>query len=181
VSRGKSSGKATVNATYFVNDRMMARVKAKLTEQAKRVKQHDVRVGINEADGAQKIIKYTGEEGEATVAYVALAHEFGAGVPMRSWFRTWFDRNTERNRKQMKAAMQAEMRGDTTAVELLATRWAYEMRAWITTSEAGLAPLADSTKRQRKRMGLSEDPPLFAIGQIVACIRAEVDGKTVTM
>jgi hypothetical protein len=55
------------------------------------------------------------------------------------------------------------------------------MRAWITTSEAGLAPLADSTKRQRRNAGLSEDPPLFAIGQIVACIRAEVDGKMVSM
>lgn len=170
-----------VNATYFVNQQALARVKARMEAKARRAKasQHDVRVGINQEDGGKPIIKYTGEEGTATLGYVALAHEFGAGVPMRSWFRSWFDAHAERCRRQMRTAMQAERQGNTTAVEVLAVSWAHSMRAWITTSEAGLRGLKDSTKRQRERAGLSAEPPLFAIGQIVAAIRAMVDGKVV--
>lgn len=173
--------KPIVNTTYFVNKQALARVRGKLAAKAKRAKmtKHDVNVGINADDGAKPVIKYTGEEGEQTLAYVALAHEFGAGVPMRSWFRTWFDANAERNRRQMKAAMKAEQQGNTQAVTLLAIQWASEMRARITSDNASLRPLADSTKRQRKRAGLTEGPPLFAVGQIVEAIRAMVDGKVV--
>jgi hypothetical protein len=173
--------KPTVATTYFVNKQAIARVQAKLRAKAKQAKaqKHDVRVGINQADGSKRIIKYTGEEGAPTLAYVALAHEFGAGVPMRSWFRTWFDANAERNRRQMAAAMREEARGNTQAVPLLAIRWASEMRLRITSDDAGLRPLADSTQRQRKRAGLAEGPPLFAIGQIVEAIRAMVDDKVV--
>jgi hypothetical protein len=170
-----------VSASYKINKGALARVKGKLQAKTKamRVLQHDVKVGINSDNGSKKIIKYTGEEGEETLAYVALAHEFGAGVPMRSWFRTWFDTNAERNRKQMATALRAEAKGDSQAVILLAIRWAYEMRARISTSSADFRPLAPSTKRQRIRAGLAEGPPLHAIGQIVEAIRAIVDDKVV--
>lgn len=171
--------KPLVSASYKIDRGALARVKAKVREQGKRVRAHSAQVGINPADGEKPIIKYTGEEGDKTLAYVALAHEFGAGVPMRSWFRSWFDQNAERNRRQMAAAMRAEMKGDTQAVNLLAIRWAAEMRARISTDSADLRPLADSTKRQRKRAGLAEGPPLMAIGQIVEAIRAMVDGAVV--
>lgn len=168
-----------VSTTYMVNRSVIARVKARLHLKGKQTQEHDVRVGIHAQDGAQPIIKYTGEEGKQTLAYVALAHEYGAGVPMRSWFRTWFDRNAERNRRQMKVAVQDEYHGNTQAVTLLATRWAYEMRLWISGGGAALAPLAYSTQRQRSRMGLDPTRPLFAIGQIVAAIKPMIDGHVV--
>ena len=175
------SVKAKVSATYFVDNRVIARVKAKLASEAKKIKQHDVKVGIHEADGGKPIIKYTGEEGAETLGYVALAHEFGAGVPMRSWFRGWFDANIERCRKEMSAAMQAERKGNTQAVALLSMKWAYEMRARIATNSGGLAPLAESTRRQRTNAGLAEGPPLMAIGQIVEAIKPMVDGLMVSL
>lgn len=166
-----------VSTSYSVNREAIARVKAAMRTRAKHVAKHVVRVGITAKDGEKPIIKYTGEEGKATLAYVTLAHEYGAGVPQRSWFRSWFDRNAERNRKQMAQAMREQMKGNTQAVNLLAIRWAYELRAWISTGAARLAPLARSTQRQRQRMGLDPNRPLFAIGQIVDAIKAEVDGK----
>lgn len=168
-----------VSANYYVDESALARVKSKLREQGARVRAHDVKVGINADDGAKPIIKYTGEEGSKTLAYVALAHEYGAGVPERSWFRSWFDQNAERLRREMSAAMRAEARGNTTAVELAGVKWEAELRAWITSSAAGLASLADSTRRQRNRAGLPEGPPLFAIGQIVAAIKASIDGRVI--
>jgi hypothetical protein len=169
-----------VSTSWRVDDRVIARAKAKLRERGERSKAHDVNVGISQADGAKTIIKYTGEEGSASLAYVAAAHEFGAGVPARSWFRSWYDQNLNRNKQQMAEAMRAEQRGQKGAVELIAIQWAGELRAWVSTGRAGLAPLAESTRRQRSRAGLAEEPPLFAIGQIVAAIKAEVDGKNVT-
>lgn len=173
--------KPKVSFTWQTNHDVIARAKGLLRDKAKKAKaqKHDVRVGINQEDGRQRIIKYTGEEGEQTLAYVALAHEFGAGVPMRSWFRSWFDANAERCRREMKQAMQEEVRGNTQAIPLLAIKWASEMRARVASGDAGLKPLAESTRKARARAGLSTDPPLFAIGQIVAAIRAMVDGKVV--
>lgn len=168
--------KATVSANYFVNERVIARVKTKLAQAAK-VKAHDVQVGINNNTGHKKIIVYTGEEGAAEVWLVALAHEFGTDVlPERSWFRSWFDRNAERMRKEMAAAMQQERKGNTNAVPKLARKWRDELRDWIRDDAAHLAPLAERTQRQRTQMGLSASPPLYAIGQLVDAIRATVDG-----
>lgn len=172
-------GRAIIKCSASHNDAAVARVKAKLREQGARVRAHEVKTGIAPGDGAKPVIKYTGEEGDQTLAYVALAHEYGAGVPERSWFRSWFDQNAERLRREMTAAMRAEARGNTTAVELAGVKWAAELRAWITTGAVGLAPLAESTRRQRTRAGLAEGPPLFAIGQIVAAIKASIDGKVV--
>lgn len=168
--------KVKVSANYFVNDQAIARVKARMAD-ATKVRAHDVRVGITEESGRQKIIKYTGEEGAAEVWLVALAHEFGTDVlPQRSWFRSWFDRNAERMRREMTTALNAERKGDKQAVKRLAQKWRDELRAWITTDAAHLAPLAERTQRQRAQMGLAEGPPLFAIGQLVDAIRATVDG-----
>lgn len=173
--------KINVSGNYTIDRGALARVKAALRERAKTLQAHDVKVGIHPAQGEQRIIQYTGEEGAQTVGYVALAHEFGAGVPARSWFRSWFDRNVERNRRQLRDAMREEAAGNTHAVELLAVRWAYELRGWIMTGAAKLAPLAPSTQRQRARMGLNPAKPLFAIGQIVDSIRASIDGIPVAM
>ena len=167
--------KSAVSASYRINPDVVMRVKAKLRAKGEKLRAHDARVGIGEEDASKPIIKYTGEEGKKTLGEIALIHEFGG----RSWFRSWFDLNAERMRTQMARAMRAEQQGNTTAVETLTLQWAFELRAWITTGRAGLAPLAESTRRQRSRMGLPEGPPLFAIGQIVEAIKAYLDGRVV--
>lgn len=70
------------------------RVKAVIAQS----KLYNVNVGIQEDKGQEAKIVRT-KDGiktqDITLAAVALMHEFGNGVPERSWLRAWFDANEE--------------------------------------------------------------------------------------
>jgi hypothetical protein len=51
------------------------------------LEQGAMRVGVSEASGAQP----HGEDGKITVGEIATIHEFGLGVPRRSFLSDWFD------------------------------------------------------------------------------------------
>ncbi len=170
--------KIKVSASW--NDQLIERVRARLREAGKHVQEHEVHVGIPEADGSKPALNYSGKAGTATIAQVAWWQEFGAGDLLeRPWFRSWFDSAAEEHRRDMTAAMRAEYAGNADAVPALARRWARELREWVAGGEAPLDPVALSVAEAREQAGLDADPPLFATGQLVNAIRGMVDGEVV--
>lgn len=57
-------------------------------ERLMRLEQERITVGVHDAEGS--VEHPNGENGE-TVAEIAQDHEFGYGVPQRSWLRAWVD------------------------------------------------------------------------------------------
>lgn len=139
---------------------------------------HRISIGIH---GEEAKIAYDGATEDVTVVEVAAAQEYGLGnIPERSFIRSWFDENRPRLARELKFAEQAELLGSNPrAVVQLAQRWKSEVVARITTRSAGLAPLAASTITARERAGITQETPLDATGQLVASIRAMVDGEYV--
>lgn len=138
---------------------------------------HRISIGIH---GEEAKIAYDGSTEEVTVVEVAAAHEYGLGVPERSFIRSWFDENRPRLARELKFAQRAELMGtNPDAVVQLAQRWRSEVVTGITSRSAHLTPLAESTIKARERAGISQETPLDATGQLVASIRAMVDGEYV--
>ena len=170
-------------ATLHVDKGVLERAKRLLAGAADRVHQHRASVGIHEIEGGDPKHSYEGtDDGDATLADVAMAHEFGAGdVPDRSWLRSWFDANESRLRSEMADAMRAEYSGDKDAVAKQSARWGEELRAWIETGAGNLLPLTLDTVEKKIDAGLSHpDMPLLATGQLVAAVKAMLDGSPVT-
>ncbi len=70
-----------------------------------------VTVGIHEAEGSA-------DHGDgATVADIASFHEFGLGVPERSFIRSWFDENTAKNKERLRKIAIALGKGQIASLE----------------------------------------------------------------
>jgi len=164
---------------FYFNEPMAEKVRRVLAGLATKIVPHTVSVGIHAREGSELKIDYKGAQTPETVIEVALCHEFGIGVPQRAWLRSWFDSNLARLREEATAAMRAERDGDKGAVQAAAAKWAEEVRTWVQSGEAPLVDLADMTKAERRRAGLSDAPPLFATGQMMNAVTAKVDGQTV--
>jgi hypothetical protein len=185
--------KVKLHAKLELNEEFLAKVKEKLLGAAKLVHNHRLSVGLHEAEASAAAVKiasgqhntdkakndYRGKEAAIALIDVAMIHEFGIGVPDRSWLRTWFDQNVERLKVECTEAMRAEYSGDEHAVQELAKKLGEELKAWISTGAAGLEPLSEATKRERVAAGLPADPPLFATGQLVRSLRAMFDAEYV--
>lgn len=151
------------------------RAKRRMEAIALRAKEHTVTVGIHVGENAK--VDYHGRPGSASLIEVASAHEFGLGVPERSYLRSWFDANRQRITRELVAAERSEFQGNTGAIDNLALRWQSELRRWVTGREEHLEPLSASTISARERAGIGQETPLFATGQLVEAIRAYVDGR----
>lgn len=122
----------------------------------------DVSVGIHEEDNGR---------GEGiTNAEIGSYHEFGYGVPQRSFLRGYFDENQPLIEKRQDEAIQAALDGGDlrVAAELLALELEGGVKERIL---ARIEPdLADSTKKRR-----GEDAvPLVDTGQLIGSIRGKV-------
>jgi len=122
-----------------------------------------VSVGIHEEDGAH-------DHGGMTVVDLASIHEFGLGVPERSFIRAWFDENEDRAKEAMRRLLVSVLEGKNKpeqAVEKFALWVVGEMQARIA---RGIAPaLAESTIASK-----GSSVPLIDTGQLRSSISYEI-------
>lgn len=123
----------------------------------------EITVGIHEDDGGQ-------EHGELTTAEVGSIHEFGLGVPERSFIRGYFDEHADEIEQGQEVALRNIMFGADPKVE--AGRLGLKLESGI--KERILAriapPLAESTKRRRGESAV----PLVDTSQLIGAIRSKV-------
>jgi hypothetical protein len=123
----------------------------------------EVTVGIHEEEGAE-------EHGELTTAEVGAIHEFGLGVPQRSFVRGYFDEHANEIQEAQDVALENILAGADPQTE--AARLGLKLESGI--KQRILAridpPLAESTKRRR-----GEDAvPLVDTSQLLGAIRSKV-------
>lgn len=127
----------------------------------------EVSVGIHADDGAK-----TYEDG-LTTAEVGACHEFGLGVPMRSFVRGYFDENVESIAALQEAALGRILGGADPHSE--AGRLGLVLEGGM--KQRILArippPLAASTKKRRGESAV----PLVATSQLIGAIRSKVREK----
>lgn len=110
-----------------------------------------------------------------TVLDIGTIHEFGLGVPQRSFIRAWFDKFQPTAKKQIAALMKAVVAGKyqkAQALELLGVRFVGEcQRNMVTAPFQPLSPITIARKGSSK--------PLIDTGQLRSSItfRIEADGK----
>lgn len=105
------------------------------------------------------------------MAFIAEIHEFGLGVPERSFIRAWFDANQDKIKKAIAAAMQQVIKGKYTkevALERLGALFASQIQARISSNIP--PPLAPSTI---KRKGSSV--ALIDTGQLRSAITYRIE------
>ena len=122
-----------------------------------------ISVGIHEADGAQE------HDGLSVVALAAI-HEFGIGVPERSFIRAWFDENEERAKEALRLLLASVVEGKREpmqALELFALWAVGEMQARMA---RGISPALSD--RRIKEKGSSV--PLIDTGQLRSSISYEI-------
>lgn len=122
-----------------------------------------ISVGIHEAEGAQ-------EHDGLTVLELATIHEFGIGVPERSFIRAWFDENEDRARVALTRLLESVVAGKRQpdqAIELFA-QWAVgDMQARIA---RGISPpLAEKTIARK-----GSSTPLIDTGQLRSSLSYEI-------
>lgn len=103
-----------------------------------------VSVGVFSTDGSKLYV-----DGE-TVLDVATFHEFGLGVPERSFLRGWFDENEERARETLRKLMIAVLRGSRSkeqALDVFGLWLQSEIQKRITTNIP--PPLAEATIKKK--------------------------------
>ena len=148
-----------------------------------RVKVRDVDKGyrdtmrrIDTAKSATIEVGIMGDKGGAakgalTVLDVATFHEFGMGVPERSFIRGWYDAFHPTAQKQISAMLQAVVKGTRTksqAMELLGVRWVGEIQKYIVAG-TNFQPLARVTILRK-----GSSAPLIDTGQLKASVTYRV-------
>lgn len=132
-----------------------------------------VTVGIHDADAS----KPEGEDSDVTVGEVAAVHEFGLGVPRRSWLRDWVDGAQDEIRKTITATAAAIVM-DPGRREQMLERLALWAKAQIQKRIiAGIEPeLTEETKARKAKVGgKSKDTPLIFTGQFIGSIDGRVE------
>ena len=117
-----------------------------------------VSVGIHAAEGAKA---YDGTN-PATVVDVAGFHEFGLGVPERSWLRGWYDSTTTENKEFIRSRLLMVVQGKITkeqALEQIGLKFQTAIQERI--SDGIPPPNAASTIRQK-----GSSTPLIDTGQM---------------
>jgi hypothetical protein len=121
--------------------------------------------GIHASEGSEA------HKGGLTNADVGSFHEFGFGVPQRSWLRAYFDENEARLGALVEDAIISAAIDSADleqALGLVAVQIEGEIKERIL---AGIGPeLSDSTKRKRGESAV----PLLDSGQLLGAIRAQL-------
>jgi hypothetical protein len=136
---------------------------------------------VQQARGAAVSVGITSESGEKahdeaegmTVLDIGAIHEFGIGVPERSFIRGWFDAFRDQARKLIKAAMEAVVAGKLTkaqALDMVGVRLQGECQKNMTT-----APFEPLKRATILRKGSSK--PLIDTGQLRSSITYKVEDK----
>lgn len=123
-------------------------------------------VGITEAEGGKQHSEH------ASMSEIATIHEFGLGVPERSWLRGWFDENKEWIREEIKKATKAVLEGRITedqALELLGQKFVGSIKERISGNAAGFKELSPITIARK-----GSTVPLVDEGRFIGSISHEV-------
>lgn len=107
-----------------------------------------------------------------TVLDVATFHEFGLGVPERSFIRGWHDSFKGTAQKQISVMLQSVIQGKRTkaqAMEVLGVRWVAELQKYIAVG-TNLKPLERVTILRK-----GSSVPLVDTGQIKSSITFKVE------
>lgn len=110
---------------------------------------------------------------ELTVADIGTIHEFGLGVPERSFIRAWFDEASDENRALLQSRLKLVIAGKLTpeqALERCALKFEAGVRRRIRARIP--PPLAQSTIDRK-----GSSTPLIDTGQLVSSIRAKAEVK----
>lgn len=130
----------------------------------------EISVGVHGAEGSA-----AHEGGGESIAEIAEAHEFGAGVPQRSFLRGWFDERQGEIEKVLSAQLELSLRQGKSldwALERVAL-WAQgDIQKRIA---AGIMP--PNSEETIRRKGSSK--PLIDTGVLKASILAYYRGKRV--
>jgi hypothetical protein len=138
----------------------------------KRLTSPEVSVGVHSADGSE-----IEEDSDLTVAEIAAIHEFGLGVPERSWLRAFVDENRDELSRLLAvvATQIAQGKDPDTAMNRFGLHVVGLIKKRIV---AGIEPgLAESTKIEKQRVtgGNAKDTPLIRFGQFISAIAHEVN------
>lgn len=136
-----------------------------------RLKSNEVTVGVHQDDGAEL------EAGsDLTVAEIAAIHEFGLGVPERSWLRNFCDEHRAELQQMLAVSAQQILQGMPADVAM--ARFGLAVVGKIKERViAGIdPPLTEATKLEKQRVtgGGAKDTPLIRFGQFVSAIAHEV-------
>lgn len=118
-------------------------------------------IGVQGQDAAR-----THEGGKETMAEIANQHEFGLGVPERSWLRAWMDENEAMIRNDLRRAAMRIIEGKLTpakAAEILGMKYVAHIQTRIAN---GILPA--NSERTIARKGSST--PLIDTGQFRSSI-----------
>ncbi len=129
-----------------------------------------VRVGVIGSKASEAKSIQGGGSGVNTVADVARIHEFGIGVPRRSFIADWADEaEPEAKRRLRKAAERLITKGDLKKELELFGLWAQGAIQMRISSRIG-PPLSKARVRQK-----GSDVPLIDTGQLRSSVTYEVD------
>jgi hypothetical protein len=120
-------------------------------------------VGVIDGKGGEKPHGNTG----LTVGELADIHEFGLGVPERSFLRAWFDENRAQVQETLRAAHRQVLLGKLTpkrAGELIGLKFAGEIQKFIAEGHVQ-PPLSEQTVKKK-----GSSVPLIDTGQLRAAI-----------
>ena len=130
-----------------------------------------VSVGVHAADGA----KPEGDSG-MTVADIAGIHEFGLGVPERSWLRDFVDENRPKLLSMLRDVGKEIAAGEDPDKAM--NRFGLVVVGMVKERIiAGIdPPLAEVTKLRKQQItgGAAKDTPLILFGQFISSIAHEV-------
>ena len=162
-------------------------MKSKVTTRRKKLsfpRAVEVRVGV--LDGDQR---YEGEEqspavrafapslATPTVGEIAEQHEFGLGVPERSWLRSWFDEREGELRATALDAFQRNAEDPARGARLLAVLLEASIKNRIT-QDKPFVELAPETIAERQSRGRTPPwTPLVDTGLFLSSIKATSEVK----
>lgn len=149
-----------------VKDRGYAALMRRLARAAKPT---SVTVGIHSDKGGEVHDEASG----VTVVDVGAFHEFGLGVPRRSFIADWVEQNQEHHRELITKAAQAVLAGTLTidqATARLGARLEAECKRRLTQTPADWPPLDPRTVARKK-----SSKPLIDTGALRAAITHKVE------
>lgn len=109
-----------------------------------------------------------------TVGELATLHEFGLGVPERSFLRAWFDQDREKIVEALRAAHKQVLLGKLTprrAAEILGMRFAGQVQQFISDGRVK-PPLTEQTIKKKQ-----SSVPLIDTGQLRSSISYIVETR----
>jgi hypothetical protein len=125
-----------------------------------------ISVGIHGEDAGEM------HQGEITIGEIAAIHEFGIGVPQRSFLRSWSMANGEKNRRISSAVLQNVLTGmakngsaDTAQIGQIGAVFVGDIQMRISAGEI-IPPLSEETIAAK-----GSSTPLIDTGQLRSSIR----------